>query len=64
MFAADVGGESAKVRVDLSEEEFRLACDAMREGKGVSVSGIIRNDVRTREYELHEPMNLIISECP
>ena len=62
VIAAEVGGEAAKVRVDLDEADFRSACDAIRDGKNVRLSGIIRHDVRTREYELSEPTGFEIIE--
>jgi hypothetical protein len=64
VIAAEVGGEAAKVRVDLNEADFRSACDTIRDGKNVALSGIIRHDVRTREYELSEPTDFEIIDGP
>ena len=51
----DVGGLLARVKVDLNQDDFRKACEALRDGKLVAVTGIIRNEVKAREYELSEP---------
>jgi hypothetical protein len=50
-----VRGEAAKLRVDLNQDDFRRACEALRDGKNIAFSGLIRSDVKTREYELSEP---------
>jgi hypothetical protein len=54
IIATEVGGQSAKVKVDLTPADFRRACDALPTGKRVTVTGVIRNEVKTREYELSE----------
>ena len=53
--ATEVDGHRARVKVELNEDEYRDACDAHRDQKRVAVVGIIRQDVRAREYELSEP---------
>ncbi len=53
--ATEVDGQRARVKVVLNADDFRDACDALRDKKRVAVTGIIRQDVRAREYELSEP---------
>jgi hypothetical protein len=55
IIAAHVGGQQAKVKVDLPPGEFSRACDALNARKQVAVTGVIRNEVKSREYELSEP---------
>jgi hypothetical protein len=55
VLATEVGGSRARVKVDLKPLDFASACDALREGHRVSVTGIIRRDVKARQYELSEP---------
>jgi hypothetical protein len=55
VMAADVGGASARVKVDLRADEFALACDALRDDWLVEVTGTIRHDVKAREYVLSDP---------
>jgi hypothetical protein len=55
IMATEVAGQPAKVKVDLAPTDFRRACDALRDGKHVAVTGIIRNEVKARVYELTEP---------
>lgn len=54
----EVNGQTARVKADLDREGFRRACDALRDGKRVAIYGIIREDVRAREYELYDPTGL------
>lgn len=51
----EVGGQSARVKVVLNREEYKLACDAHRDDKRVAVTGVIHHDVKIRVYELSEP---------
>ncbi len=51
----EIGGQSARVKVVLSREDYRLACDAHRDDRKVAVVGIIHHDVKIRVYELSEP---------
>lgn len=62
IIASVVAGRPAKVKVDLAAEEFRQACDALPDRKRVAVTGIIRNEVKVREYELTEPRNFRVIE--
>jgi hypothetical protein len=55
VLATEVGGVSARVKVDLEHDDFIRACDALRDGYRVAVTGIIRHDVKAREYILSEP---------
>jgi hypothetical protein len=55
IIAAEVAGQPAKIKVDLAPEDFRLACDSLPDRKKVAVTGIIRHEVKAREYELTEP---------
>ncbi|MGD0043458.1 MAG: hypothetical protein ABSE84_24140, partial [Isosphaeraceae bacterium] len=55
IIAAEVAGQPGKIKVDLEAADFRRACDALPDRKQVAVTGIIRNEVRAREYELTEP---------
>lgn len=59
---AEVAGASARVRVDLHAAEFAAACDALRDDRAVAVKGTIRNDVKTREFVLHEPSEFRVDE--
>jgi hypothetical protein len=60
--ASDVAGEAAKIKVDLSPEDFRQACDALPDRKRVSVAGIIRHEVKAREYELFDAHDFRVLE--
>ncbi len=55
VIAAEVAGQPGKIKVDLEAADFRRACDALPDRKQVAVTGIIRNEVKAREYELAEP---------
>jgi hypothetical protein len=55
VLATEVGGSSGRVKVDLEQGDFIRACDALRDGHRVAVTGIIRNDVKAREFILSEP---------
>ena len=48
-------GQIARVKIDLGRDDYAKACDAHRDGKQASVAGIIRHDVRTREFVLSHP---------
>jgi hypothetical protein len=62
--ATEVDGQKARVKVGLNSDDFRHACDALRDKKGVAISGIIRQDVRAREYELSEPSDFEVLPDP
>jgi hypothetical protein len=62
IIATEVAGQPAKVKVDLAPKDFRRACDALRDGKLVAVSGIIRNEVKARVYELTDPSDFEVIE--
>ncbi len=55
VLATEVGGAPGRVKVDLGQDDFIRACDALRNGHRVAVTGIIRHDVKAREYVLSEP---------
>jgi hypothetical protein len=55
ILSTQVGGVTARVRVDLQQEDFARACDALRDGRRVAITGIIRHDVKAREYLLTDP---------
>ena len=55
IIAAEVAGQPGKIKVDLEAADFRRACDALPDRRQVAVTGIIRNEVKAREYELTEP---------
>jgi hypothetical protein len=55
VISTDVAGSPARVRLDLKSDEFGAACDALRDDNWIAVTGIIRQDVRSREYLLTEP---------
>ena len=55
VMATDVGGTSARVKIDLLDNDFALACDALRDDRLVEVTGIIRHDAKVREYVLTDP---------
>jgi hypothetical protein len=56
----EVAGETSKLKIDLTPEDLDLACAALPRGKLVRVTGVIRNDVKTRVYELSEPQGFIV----
>ena len=62
VMASEVAGQPAKIKVDLAPKDFRRACDALRDGKLVVVSGIIRKEVKARIYELTEPRDFDVIE--
>jgi hypothetical protein len=62
IIASEVAGQPARIRVDLSPEEFRQACTALPDQKHVIVTGVIRHEVKAREYELHEVSNFRVAE--
>jgi hypothetical protein len=62
VMASEVAGQPAKIKVDLAPKDFRRACDALRDGKLVAVSGIIRKEVKARVYELTEPRGFDVIE--
>ena len=51
----EVRGESAWVKVDLREDDYRRACDAHRDGHRVAVTGIIHYEARAKHFELSDP---------
>lgn len=51
----EVGDRRARVKVALSAEDFRKACDALRDKHRVAITGIIRENVRAYDYELSDP---------
>jgi hypothetical protein len=61
VIATEVGGQPAKIKVDLAEGDFLRACDAFRDERRVAVTGVIRWEVKAREYELSEPVNFRVS---
>jgi hypothetical protein len=64
IITTEVAGQPAKVKVDLAPDDFRRACDALRDGKPklVAVTGIIRNEVKARLYELTEASDFEVIE--
>ena len=44
-----------RIKVVLSRDDYKLACDAHRDEKSVTVTGVIHHDVKVRVYELSEP---------
>lgn len=64
VLSTEVGGGPARVKVDLSPEEFRHACDAMRDEQRVTVTGIIRQDTKGGEYVLWEPSDFRVVDGP
>jgi hypothetical protein len=62
IIAANIAGQPAKLKVDLAQEDFRRACDALPDRKRVAVTGIIRHEVKGREYELFEPRDFRVVE--
>lgn len=55
VMSTQVAGERAKLKVDLSPEDFALACGALPRAPIVAVTGVIRGEVKTRVYELSDP---------
>ena len=62
IISTEVAGESAKLKVDLASEDFNRACAALTRAPRVTVTGIIRNEVKSREYELSEPLDFDVLE--
>jgi hypothetical protein len=62
IISTKVGGSSARIKLDLTADEFGAACDALRDDKQVAVTGIIRQDVKSREYLLTEPTGFEVLE--
>ena len=62
IIASEVAGQRAKIKVDLEADDFRRACDVLPDRKRVAVTGIIRNEVKVREYELTEPRDFRVLE--
>ena len=54
VIASKVAGQPARIKVDLEAQDFRRACDALPDQRQVAVTGIIRHEVKAREYELSE----------
>ena len=61
--AAEVDGNTARVHVDLEAADFQRACAALPVRRPVSVTGVIRHDVKMREYELSEPTDFRVLEA-
>ncbi len=55
VMATEVSGAPARVKIDLLDHDFALACDALRDDRFVEVTGIIRHDAKVREYVLTDP---------
>jgi hypothetical protein len=62
IMSSEVAGQPAKIKVDLAPKDFRRACNALADGKQVAVTGIIRNEVKARVYELTEPRDFEVIE--
>jgi hypothetical protein len=61
IMGTEVGGGSARIKVDLRAHDFAAACDALRDGRSVEVTGTIRHDVKAREYVLTDPHDFRVS---
>lgn len=55
VLATEVGGAPARVKVDLTHEDWERACNALRDEQRVAITGVIRHDVKAKEYVLSEP---------
>ena len=55
-----IGGQIARIKVVLNQDDYRKACDAHRDDRRVSVTGIIHHDVRIRVFELSEPREFTV----
>jgi hypothetical protein len=62
IMVGEVAGETSRLKVDLTPEDFARACAALPGGKQVRVTGVIRNDVKTRIYELSDPQDFEVIE--
>jgi hypothetical protein len=62
IIASEVAGQSARIKVDLEPEDFKRACDALPDRKQVAVTGVIRHEVKVREYELTEARGFRVVE--
>jgi hypothetical protein len=58
----EVGGQSARIKVVLNRDDYKLACDAHRDEQRVAVTGMIHHDVKIRVYELSEPSDFQVLE--
>jgi hypothetical protein len=56
----EIGGQSARVKVVLNRDNYKLACDAHRDEKRVAVTGVIHHDIKVRVYELSEPSDFAV----
>jgi hypothetical protein len=52
---ADVEGRSQRVRFVLPQAEYARACDAHRDRRRISVTGVLHRDSQSRRFELQQP---------
>jgi hypothetical protein len=62
IIASEVAGQPARIKVDLTPADFKRACDALPDRKQVAVAGIIRHEVKAREYELTDARGFRVVE--
>ncbi|HEU5117104.1 MAG TPA: hypothetical protein VFT74_10605, partial [Isosphaeraceae bacterium] len=64
VITTEVGGGPARVKVDLTQEDWDKACGALQFDRRVALTGIIRHDAKGREYVLSEPRDFRVIEEP
>ena len=57
-----VEGRQAKIKADLSTEDYAKACDAHRDRRAVRVSGLIRQDEKNNVFVLSDPRDFQMLE--
>jgi len=63
-----VDGRPVRVRVVLDQASYAIACDAHRDGRRVTISGILQRDAQAKQYDLLHPQRFQVlppeSETP
>ena len=60
--SVNVEGRLSKLKVDLGRDDYNKACDAHRNEKDVSITGIILHDVKTREFLLSDASDFNVAD--
>jgi hypothetical protein len=50
-----VNGRSSRVRFVLEQSQYQQACDAHRDRRQVTVTGVLHGDAQTRVFDLESP---------
>ena len=59
---AIIDDKTSIVRFSLSDEQYRFACDAYRDGKQIRVKGVLRRGEQSRFYELKDSESFEVLE--